>query len=118
MQESRTSCDGWDLNSAGLSRDFETSVSKQGVVYSLNISTRFVAAGPPEDNLTLLGRFDGFENGSLNLVVHVSMHASAGRGYPYYEKSEIHFVHLPVVADQKGRLCISAAEISRGFKRG
>jgi hypothetical protein len=114
IQGSSPACGGWDAYSSGLSKDLETSVTKQGVVYSLNVSARYANAGPPEDNLTLLRPYNGYENGSLNFVVHVSMRASAGKGHPYFEKSETHFVHLPVVTDRTSRLCTSTTkEIGR-----
>ena len=92
--------------SAIFERSFTTSI--RGVSYSLNASMRHVDVGPASlDNLTLLGPFAGFQNGSLNFVVHISMRATAGPGDPYYSKGETHFVHLPAPVDLSRQRCLS-----------
>ncbi len=107
LQKRTPTCAGWDAYSASLSQQLELSVVREGVLYRVDLSAQYTNAGAPTDNLTLLAPFSGYENGSLNILIHVSSSASAGRGYPYYNKSEQHYAHLPVALDASSSLCMS-----------
>jgi hypothetical protein len=101
-------CESWSAYSEGLSQRVSTMVTRGGVTYHLDMNLSYAQSGSHDDNLTTLSPFEGFEDGSLNMIARVRIRASAGPEYPSFAKTEVHYLHLPVPLEVSISLCSSA----------